>query len=578
VINYLPKAAEFDIMDDLKLKLQINGEIEKTVAVNGDDFILGRLPECDLQLPFADISRRHTRFYKIASGEWLVEDMGSKNGTRLNAVQITCPQKLNQGDNVNIGHNIGILVTLERRPQPQPQRQQQPPEIGNFGDGMTILVKAKELQEQWIEPDTKIQNITNYVQAIERLKNLVHIAKFLNSAESIEAIFLEVQKAVFRDNKNIERLALLIDLTGSGKLEVVNSADRPPSKKGLARTVLSEDEITADGSWISRTICQKVFAEQVAIKTADAQMDKRFEEEMSIVFKGIRSAIAVPLWNENKVFGVLYGHAQLSSDEWEKEGDEDLIFFSVLGNLAASSVQRWLLTQKLRSEETMRQRLERYHSPAVVQQLIAASALVDDRLPPVEREISILFADIVGFTAMSERLSPAEVAALLNNFFEEMLQEIFAAGGTLDKFIGDCIMAFFGAPESQPDHAERAVESALGMLERLDELNADKSLGEPLQLRISINSGKAVVGDVGSLNRVDYTVLGSTINLASRMEKVCPPGECVVSENTYAMLESPQGFESMGDFRFKGIDRPVIVYQTQRHQKIADTSAQELKD
>lgn len=538
-------------MDDLKLKLQIDGLIEKTVAVNRDDYIVGRLPECDLQVPFADISRRHTRFYKTASGEWLVEDMGSKNGTRLNDVQITYPQKLNQGDNVNLGHNISIIVVLDSRPQPQP------PEIGNLGEGMTILVKAKELQEQWIEPDTKIDNISNYRQAIDRLKYLVDIAKFLNSAESIEAIFSQVQEVVFRDNKNIERLALLIDVTGTGKLEVVNAA---------AKTLAEQEEMPTDGSWISRTICQKVFAEQVAIKTADAQMDERFEEEMSIIVKGIRSAIAVPLWNEHKVFGVLYGHAQLSSEEWQRGGDEDLSFFSALGNLVASSVQRWLLAQKLRSEETMRQRLERYHSPAVVQQLIAASALIDDRLPPVEREISILFADIVGFTAMSERLSPAEVAKLLNNFFEEMLREVFAAGGTLDKFIGDCIMAFFGAPEPQSDHAERAVEAAVGMLERLDELNASGTLGEPLQLRISINSGKAVVGDVGSLKRVDYTVLGSTINLASRMEKVCPPGECVVSENTYAMLRSREGFESIGDFRFKGIDRPVVVYQTKRHE------------
>lgn len=537
-------------MDDLKLKLQIDGLIEKTVAVNRDDYIVGRLPECDLQVPFADISRRHTRFYKTASGEWLVEDMGSKNGTRLNDVQITYPQKLNQGDNVNLGHNISIIIVLDSRPQPQP------PEIGNLGEGMTILVKAKELQEQWIEPDTKIDNISNYRQAIDRLKYLVDIAKFLNSAESIEAIFSQVQEVVFRDNKNIERLALLIDVTGTGKLEVVNAA---------AKTLAEQEEMPTDGSWISRTICQKVFAEQVAIKTADAQMDERFEEEMSIIVKGIRSAIAVPLWNEHKVFGVLYGHAQLSSEEWQRGGDEDLSFFSALGNLVASSVQRWLLAQKLRSEETMRQRLERYHSPAVVQQLIAASALIDDRLPPVEREISILFADIVGFTAMSERLSPAEVAKLLNNFFEEMLREVFAAGGTLDKFIGDCIMAFFGAPEPQSDHAERAVEAAVGMLERLDELNASGTLGEPLQLRISINSGKAVVGDVGSLKRVDYTVLGSTINLASRMEKVCPPGECVVSENTYAMLRSREGFESIGDFRFKGIDRPVVVYQTKRH-------------
>ena len=129
----------------------------------------------------------------------------------------------------------------------------------------------------------------------------------------------------------------------------------------------------------------------------------------------------------------------------------------------------------------------------------------------------------MGFTAISERLTPTAIAQLLNNLFEEMLQEVFACGGTLDKYIGDCIMAFFGAPELQLDHADRAVAAAKGMLTRLQHLNANGFWQEPLQLRIAINSGKAVVGDVGSSQRVDYTALGATINLAARMEAVCPP-------------------------------------------------------
>lgn len=536
-------------MNELNLELQVNGIIEKTVPVEGEEFIIGRLLECDLQLPFSDISRHHTRLFKIASGDWLVEDMGSTNGTLLNNSPLNHPHLVNQGDVIYLGHRINLIVVLPDRSDPQL------PEIGTMPEGVTILGKAKELQKQWIEPDTKIEK--NYEQAISRLKYLVDIAKYLNTAESIEAIFDQVQQIVFRDIKNIERLALLIDFQNNGELEVVKTAAKPTAKNKY---------IPADGSWIGRTICRKVLDEQVALKTADAQFDEQFDDNMSMIDKGIRTAIAVPLWDENTVFGVLYGDAQLTSREWYQGGDEDLSFFSALGNIVASSVQRWLLTQKLRNEETMRQRLERYHSPAVVQHLMNTGTLINDRLPPVEREISILFADIVGFTAMSERLSPPEIARLLNNFFEEMLQEVFGEGGTLDKFIGDCIMAFFGAPEPQPDHADRAVAAALGMLNRLDELNANNSLGETLQLRISINSGKAIIGDVGSSKRVDYTVLGSTINLAARMEGICLPGECVVSEATYKLLRLPQSFEPMGDFRFKGIDRPIAVYHTNRNQ------------
>jgi adenylate cyclase len=225
-------------------------------------------------------------------------------------------------------------------------------------------------------------------------------------------------------------------------------------------------------------------------------------------------------------------------------------------------VQRWILSCKLQQEERLCAKLERYHSPSVVQQMLAAGSIEGDRISPKEAEISILFADLVGFTALSERLSPAEVASLLNGFFEEMLQEIFSRGGTLDKFIGDCIMAFFGAPEPQADHAERAAITAQQMLRRLSLLNARNTLGETLQLRIAINSGRAVVGDVGSSQRVDYTVLGGAVNLASRMEAICPPGRCIISESTYQLLPNTEGWLKMGEFRFKGIERPVPIYQT----------------
>jgi adenylate cyclase len=176
-----------------------------------------------------------------------------------------------------------------------------------------------------------------------------------------------------------------------------------------------------------------------------------------------------------------------------------------------------------------------------------------------------LFADIVGFTALSEQLRPEEVAELLNLFFEEMLKPLFAMSGTLDKFIGDCIMAFFGAPEPQSDHADRAVKVAKAMFEHLEQLNRNQKhrLTHPLNLRIGINSGKAVVGDVGSSQRVDYTVLGGTVNLASRLEAVCDPGQCVISEETYNRLQDQQAFVPIGKSQFKGIDRPIMVYRAQ---------------
>ncbi|HAX89167.1 MAG TPA: adenylate cyclase [Cyanobacteria bacterium UBA11370] len=532
-------------MAELKLRLH-EGNTERMVTVNRDEFMIGRLPECDLNLPFEGISRYHARFLKTATGAWMIEDMGSKNGTLLNERPVLSPQMVNNGDVIWLG-DISLFVLLTDPVQVDTVQLQSLP------SGTTILRNVKELQQRWMQANDLDDEASNKEKAIARLKDLVEIAKNLSGAESIEEIFSQVQEVVFRYLNSIDRLALLLDFKGTGQLELLNAA---------ARNAAQQQNLTPDGSWISRTICQKVFTEKVAIQTADAQMDERFEGQQSILFKGIRSAMGVPLWDENKVVGVLYADAHHSSNRWTKEGEDDLSFFSTLANLVASSVQRWLLTQKLKNEEMIRQKLERYHSPAVVQQLISVGALPEGRLPPEEGEISILFADIVGFTALSERLTPVEIAQLLNHLFEEMLQEVFAVGGTLDKYIGDCIMAFFGAPEPQKDHADRAVVAAKGMLTRLERLNTNKILSEPLQLRIAVNSGKAVIGDVGSSQRVDYTALGGTINLASRMEAICPPGGCVVSEATYQMLRQKQGLEEMGDYRFKGIDRPIRVYQT----------------
>jgi adenylate cyclase len=545
-------------MTELKLRLQ-EGNDERTVTVNQAVYTIGRLPHCDLYLPSGGVSRYHARIVKTAADTWIIEDLGSKNGTQLNDSLITAPQELCHGDIVWVGDvTLVVLLTDSNTPAVDKPLTEKPVESLSAkhkevvsATGRTIFHNVKQLQQQWIQANGNNGDINNKDKTIARLKDLVDIAKNLSGAASIEAIFSQVQEVVFRYLNSIDRLALLIDVTGGGKLTLMNAATRTP-----------DEHLPTDGSWISRSICQKVFEEKVAIQTADTQKDERFVGEHSILIKGIRSAMAVPLWDENKVVGVLYADAHLSSYHWAQEGEEELSFFSALANLVASSVQRWLLAEKLKTEEMIRHKLERYHSPAVVQQLIALGALPNGRLLPQELEISILFADLVGFTAISERLTPTEIAELLNNLFEEMLKEVFAYGGTLDKYIGDCIMAFFGAPEPLVDHAERAVAAAKGMLIRMENLNSQKFWTEPLQLRIAINSGRAVVGDVGSSQRVDYTALGATINLAARMEGVCPPSQCVVSEATYRLLSEPSCFQEMGDYRFKGIDRLVKVYHT----------------
>jgi adenylate cyclase len=174
----------------------------------------------------------------------------------------------------------------------------------------------------------------------------------------------------------------------------------------------------------------------------------------------------------------------------------------------------------------------------------------------------VLFADIVGFTTMSEKMIPAAVALLLNDYLTRMTEVIFRYEGTLDKYIGDAIMAVFGAPLDMPDHAERAIRVALEMQERLGEWNSEHKDGPNLRIRIGINSGKAVAGEIGSINKREYTVLGDTVNTASRLESgVAKPGTVVIGENTYALADGKFECRPLGSFSLKGKEREVRVYE-----------------
>ncbi|MEO0947911.1 MAG: adenylate/guanylate cyclase domain-containing protein [Cyanobacteria bacterium J06641_5] len=560
-------------MAELKLRVHIEGRLEKIVEIDRDEFLIGRLPKCDLCLPYTEISRYHCRVLHLPSGEWLLEDMNSTNGCLVNQVRIKSIHKISHGDVIQVGNVFLFVYFSDEAEANQGQASSASPAAA--AEVKTILRSAEELQQRWMEGDQKRDPYSTDHIANARLRYIVEIARGLSSAESIDAIFSQVQEIVLREIRSIERLALLIDIDGSGKPELYKAASRsavfpakPPRNRDDSRTqvlqVGPQEEGMADrdlqgGGWISRSICQKVFAERVAIKIIDARKDDRFAGEKSILAKGICGVLAVPLWNENQVVGVMYADARMGLSKLDPAEDQDLSFFSTIANLVASSVQRWLLTRKLQEQETIRQRLERYHSPGVVELLISQGTA--QTFTPKVCDISVLFADIVGFTALSERLNPDEIAKLLNRFFEEMMQSLFATEGTLDKYIGDSIMAFFGAPKPQEDHADRAVTAAKGMLARVEKLNDLAVWPEPLKVRVAINSGRAVVGDVGSSKRVDYTVLGATVNLASRLEAISLPGECVISQDTYSRLHAREGFSLMGECTFKGIDRPIRVYR-----------------
>jgi adenylate cyclase len=510
------------------------------------ELTVGRTEGNDLVLNHPSVSRRHARF-DPRDEKWWITDLKSTNGVKVNGSLVTEAQ-VNAGDKILVG---SVQLDLKRLPSvnftgesmfdnPSGTVIRRISDFNSeFGLDLAEAIEKPAAQRTPSEPG--MREVAASREKVFQV--LVQVAKVLLQSEDLESLLNTVMDIIFKYLPVERGLIILFDEDGE------------PVPK-LTRFIEGADGRDIP---ISRTILNMVAQQQVALMTSNALEDARLLGGKSIAIHGIRSAMCVPLWNKNHVIGAVQVDSPIHIGRFT---EEDLDLITALANFAAVAIERAQLTERVEEERKIRARMERYHSPAVVDEIVRGSIAADEEQIRTA-EVSILFADISGFTTVSETKKPEEVAEFLSHFFSCAVESIFAYGGTLDKFIGDAVMAFFGAPIPQEDHADRAVLAALMMQRLVGEWNAerDKVGLPPVLIRIGINSGPAVVGNVGTEKRVDYTVLGSAVNIASRLESgVAKPGQIVISQNTLERTVGSFKTHPLGDVALKGMQQMMPVY------------------
>jgi adenylate cyclase len=507
---------------------------------------VGRTEGNDLILNHPSVSRKHAKF-ELRGDHWWVIDLKSTNGVKVNGNLVTEAQ-VAAGEKLSIG---SVLIDVRALPS-----------VDFNADSMfdnpsgTVIRRISDFNSEFgldiaeladkgpvVRPPSQPGVREPAVSREKIFQVLVQVAKALLASEELQVVLTTVMDIIFRYLPVERGLIILFDEDGN-----------PVPKLTKFIEGAEQQDIP-----ISRTILKMVSQQQVALMTSNALEDARLLGGKSIAIHGIRSAMCVPLWNRQRVIGAVQVDSPIHIGSFT---EEDLDLLTALANFAAVAIERAQLAEKIEEEKKIRSRMERYHSPSVVDEIVKGTISTESEVRSTD--VSILFADISGFTPMSESKKPEEVAEFLSHFFGFAVESIFAYGGTLDKFIGDAVMAFFGAPLPQDDHADRAVLTGLMLQGLVNDWNVERAKTDlpPVMVRVGINSGLAVVGNVGTEKRVDYTVLGSSVNIASRLESgVAKPGQVVISQNTMDRIIGSFETESLGEFALKGLQQKMPVFE-----------------
>lgn len=519
---------------------------------------IGRSPENSVPLNDPRVSRQHAHI--VVRGDAYFVINGVVNGSVLkrsaNGILVNGQQRdecqLAHGDRIKVG---GSMLRFLRD---EPTQQNAPLKYEDAALGKTqIAVPAQGLpHHHGAHALTRGPDSPSELQVLRRkadiLAMLYELNKTFNSVFNLAAIFDKATDIILRVTPADRVVALLGTespiTNGFESLHPVGIKTRREAYHNGAKPIT-----------VSRTILTKALDERVAVLSQDAAADAQFAQAKSVISQGVRSTICAPLLTDSGVHGAIYADRLDPAAVFTRD---DLEFLTAIASQTAVAVESARAHERLAREEVARANYSRFMPEYVVRQMLEHPESF--KLGGANQRVTVLFADVRGFTRISEHAPPERVVQILNLYFSAMTDIIFAHGGTLDKYIGDGLMALFGAPTATPQDASNAVAAAVAMQRGVEALNRELlAAGLPeISTGIGLHTGEATVGYIGSERRSEYTAIGDTVNLAARLESRAEGGQILSS---HAVIEAAADnhftLRQLPAISVKNRVQPVSIYE-----------------
>jgi adenylate cyclase len=516
----------------------------------------GRDPSNEVPLSDESVSSYHFSV-EIKRDKIILKDDGSLNGTFLgNSRDRIKHAELKHDDIIRVGNTLIKIVKVQTAPISAEQPASRPPgaaqrtiitsDIGLMEKELeTVVAKIDEMRRD--SSGVSVEDAASLKDPFEHARE--KLSQVGRSYERLSALY-EASRHIISGFDLEKRLNLVMD----SAIEVLQAErgflmlkdEETGELRVMVKRKIGGEELGELG--LSMSVASEVVQSGRPILAANAAADPNLKSRGSIIMHRILSVMCVPLKIEDRVLGAIYLDNRKTEGSFD-QGDQEL--FSAFASLSAMSIESARLFKRLQYEEKIRATMSRNLPGPVVEMLMKNPE--DWKPGGTLQKVSVLFCDIRGFTLMAARMTPGETMDMLNEYFDEMSRIVFEHQGTLDKFMGDALMAIFGAPFSYGDDADRAVLAAMDMIRKIGEMNetADERGRTAFEIGIGINTGDAIAGNVGNIDRMDYTVIGDVVNAAARLTSSAGRGEILISKETKQSILAEIEVEDIGVIKTK---------------------------